>query len=201
VYANRNDLAPGVRLALDDSRDVYLLAYSPDPLPQDGAFHRIRVETARRGVRLRYRRGYYAPGGTTAGAVETPPDRLLSAIASPLDASEIGIEASVQEGEEIRVSVNIDPADLNLESAGDRWTGAVRLEAVRIGRLGESYGGVRQTARIALTAENYRKALADGLRFEMRLEREPKAVAVRIGAMDARGERAGSVSVPLLQSR
>jgi hypothetical protein len=50
-----------VRLALDDSRDTYLLTYSPKGLVRDGSSHSIRVASTRPGLRLRYRRGYFAP--------------------------------------------------------------------------------------------------------------------------------------------
>jgi hypothetical protein len=46
--------------ALEDSRKGYVLTYAPSDLQDDGKFHGIRLRTARRGVPLRYRPGYYA---------------------------------------------------------------------------------------------------------------------------------------------
>lgn len=63
AYYNRNDLDRGVRQVLDETREVYFLSYTPRPFTEDGSFHKIRVETAQRGVQLRYRRGYFAPDG------------------------------------------------------------------------------------------------------------------------------------------
>ncbi len=65
AYYNRNDIHQAVREALDDSRSAYVLTYSPRPLDDDGSYHRIRVETTRPGVQLRYRLGYYAPAQTS----------------------------------------------------------------------------------------------------------------------------------------
>jgi hypothetical protein len=40
---NRNDIDRSVRLALDDSRDTYLLTYTPKDLVRDGSSYSIRV--------------------------------------------------------------------------------------------------------------------------------------------------------------
>ena len=60
AYYNSNDLASMARSALEDSRRGYVLTYVPSDLQDDGKYHSIRLRTARRGVQLRYRPGYYA---------------------------------------------------------------------------------------------------------------------------------------------
>jgi VWFA-related protein len=72
AYYNRNDLDRGVRQALDDSRGAYLLTFAPSNLKDDGAFHPVRLRTSRKGIQLRYRSGYYAPGPETADAGAAP---------------------------------------------------------------------------------------------------------------------------------
>jgi hypothetical protein len=199
AYYARNDLDRGVRLALDDTRETYLLTYSPKTIAQDGAYHAIRVETARRGVELRYRRGYYAPGREEPAGAEVT-DRLSSVLSSPLDVSSIGIRATVNQapgGNDVSAVLHIDPADLELTPIGATWTGALRLEAVQTSATGERLGGVTQSAAINLQPETYRRALAQGLDFHMKFKRQPAAVAVRIGVVDERGGNAGSLSVPL----
>ena len=197
AFYNRNDIATGVRASLDDSHEVYLLAYSPHPLVENGAYHRIRVQSARPGVHLRYRRGYYAPGGDQPDSAGIA-DRLTEVVSSPLDASEIGIEASVERSaDEINLVIHVDPADLNLTPAGGKWTGSLRLEGMQIGATGERLGGVHQAAKIDLEQATYQRVLQQGLPFEMKFKREPAAVAVRIGVVDARGGHAGSLSVRL----
>jgi VWFA-related protein len=198
AFYNRNDLATGVRSALDDVREVYELTYSPNPIAQDGAYHAIRVQSARRGVQLRYRRGYYAPGQGDAGEVAAA-DRLTAVLTSPLDASEIGVQASLGQvsGGDVSVVIHIDPADLNLTRNVDRWTGALHLEAIQTGAAGERLGGVSQAAEINLEPATYQRALRQGLPFEMKFPRDPAAVAVRVGVVDERGGHAGSLTVPL----
>jgi hypothetical protein len=200
AYADRNDLDRGVRKALDDSREVYVMTYYPKALVENGAYHEIRVRSTRPGVQLRFRRGYYATGGeedTGAGAV----DRLARALSSPLDSSEIGIQASVEEGsgraDDLAVVIHVDPADLSLAHNADRWTGALRMVGVQIGATGERYEGQIQTAQLDLLPATYQRALEQGVRLELRLKREPSAVAVRVAVIDERVARVGSLSVPL----
>ena len=83
----------GVRTVLDDSREVYATPNYPKAFTEDGAYHQISVRSSRPGVQLRLRRGYYA----TAAEVESTTDRRAPrALGSPLDSSEIGIQASVE---------------------------------------------------------------------------------------------------------
>ena len=186
-------------MALDDSREAYVMTYYPKDIVEDGAYHQIVVRSARPGVHLRFRRGYYATGreeDTSVGAV----DRLARAMSSPLDSSEIGIQASVEQvggANDMDVVIHLDPADLSLAHSTERWTGALRLVGVQIGATGERYEGVTQTAQLDLLPETYQRALEQGVRLELKMKREPSAVAVRVAVVDERGGRVGSLSVPL----
>jgi VWFA-related protein len=199
AFHDRNDREQGVREALADSREVYVLTYYPKAIAEDGAYHQIRVRSTRSGVQLRFRRGYYATAAedsSGAGAV----DRLAHALSSPLDSSEIGIQASVEPGggaNDVDVVIHVDPADLSLAHSSERWTGALRLEGVQIGATGERYEGVTQTAQLDLLPATYQRALEQGVRLELKMKREPSAVAVRVAVVDERGVRVGSLSVPL----
>lgn len=64
AFLSRRDVANAVREALADTRTVYVLRYAISDLKYDGKFHAIKVETSRRDVKLRYRKGYYAPVAT-----------------------------------------------------------------------------------------------------------------------------------------
>jgi VWFA-related protein len=196
AFANRNDLAQGVRAALDDSREVYLLSYAVRGLISDGAYHRIRVQTRRHGVQLRYRRGYYAPGKKEPSVAEVA-DRLTSALLSPLDVSEIGVQASIRAGDEVAATIRVDLADVSLTPKADKWSGALHLEALQTGAAGAHLGGVKQAVTINLEQATYRRALAEGLPFEVKFQRDPAAVTVRIGVVDDVGGRVGTVSLPL----
>jgi VWFA-related protein len=81
---DRNDLAAGLARIGRESRSYYLLGYAPSNRKTDGRFRTIEVKVAREGVRLRARRGYYAPGGD--GPRRAPEEGRDAAIQRALDA-------------------------------------------------------------------------------------------------------------------
>ena len=91
----------------------------------------------------------------------------------------------------------MNPADLSLARSADRWTGALRLVVIQTGATGERYPGVQHTAELALTSETYQRALETGLPFEVKLKHEKMAAALRVGVVEERSGRAGSLTVPL----
>jgi len=66
---NTNDLGRGIQRIADESRVYYLLGYNSSHPQRDGRFRKIKVELpGRKGLQLRYRKGYFAPleGGKSA---------------------------------------------------------------------------------------------------------------------------------------
>jgi VWFA-related protein len=60
AFYDSNDVAGLVRAARDDSNEGYILSFVPKDYQADGSLHRIRIETSRPGVDLRYRGVYIA---------------------------------------------------------------------------------------------------------------------------------------------
>jgi VWFA-related protein len=58
VVLDRNDLAEGMRRALEDGKTSYTLGFSVPANARPG-LHTISLQTTRRGVKLRYRESYY----------------------------------------------------------------------------------------------------------------------------------------------
>jgi VWFA-related protein len=59
--AKLDDVAQAFTQIQDELRSQYALAYKPVEFLADGRFHSIAVESSRKGLRIRSRRGYYAP--------------------------------------------------------------------------------------------------------------------------------------------
>jgi hypothetical protein len=60
AFINRNDIDNAVALSVEDGSSYYTLAYYPSNKVWHGEFRKISVKVARKGVRLRYRNGYFA---------------------------------------------------------------------------------------------------------------------------------------------
>jgi hypothetical protein len=57
---NRNDVDLAIRTGMEDGATYYTIEYYPANKVWDGKFRSIQVKTARQGIQLRYRQGYYA---------------------------------------------------------------------------------------------------------------------------------------------
>ena len=58
LFTNENDLGNPMREAYLDSRVYYLLGYIPTTKRKPGKFHEIKVNLNRKGLKIRYRKGY-----------------------------------------------------------------------------------------------------------------------------------------------
>ncbi len=63
LYENLNDLSSAMGEMLKKTSVTYVLAYQPEKLKFDGAYHKLRVElkNASRGTRVVHRPGFYSP--------------------------------------------------------------------------------------------------------------------------------------------
>jgi VWFA-related protein len=91
---NTNDLGRGIQRIADESRVYYLLGYNSTHTQRDGRFRKIEVKMpGRKGLPLRYRKGYYAPleGGKSALDRRTGPGDpdIQAALDSPYAEEEV----------------------------------------------------------------------------------------------------------------
>jgi VWFA-related protein len=97
VLRNRNDLGAGLARIAREGRSYYLLGYSPSNRAADGRFRRIDVEVARPGIRVRARRGYYAPGADEKAAKPEGRDAAIQrALDAPFDLPGVPLRALAQ---------------------------------------------------------------------------------------------------------
>jgi hypothetical protein len=83
-----------------------------------------------------------------------------------------------------------------IQSAG-QWSGALRLEVVQRMPSGDTLGGVRQEATVALSKERYDRAAVEGLPFRVPITLAAGANGLRVGVLDERSGRTGSLSIPI----
>ncbi len=83
VITGTSRLAEALQRLTDQARAHYLLGYSSTNTRRDGAFRKITVTVARPDVRVRARRGYYAPSDKPAPRVKS--DELDPGVRAGLD--------------------------------------------------------------------------------------------------------------------
>jgi VWFA-related protein len=92
AFLDENDASRGLRQLLDDLRSYHLLSFRP-PATAAGVVHRLRLETTRPGVELRYRHSY-----RFRTAHELTADRLLATLVHGGEENAMGLRLEVVPG-------------------------------------------------------------------------------------------------------
>jgi hypothetical protein len=161
-----NDLEGSIRTAIVDAEVSYTLGFYPSENGFDGKFHNIAVKVARNDVEVRHRSGYLAV--KEQGPNDQERKAILSELlSSPLDASQVGLEASAEhlsvqpgKGSAYRVLLRIETSDLHFEHHNDHWSAAVDM-VYRVEPSKQKNAQVRRIP-IDLTEARFRDVLARG---------------------------------------
>jgi VWFA-related protein len=200
AYYNTNDLAKAIHTAVDDSRVTYMLGFYPVDESFDGKFHKIDVQVERKGVHIRYRKGF-------VDLPEFPQDEkarkteLADAAWSPLDASGIGILAKVSPSQakpgSLEIMLVIDTTQVSLQQQADRWVGRLDVLLIQRDDAGKPYNGLDDTINLNFTAESFQKFLKNGFVYAKLVDRASQAQTIRIVVRDSATGAIGSITVPL----
>lgn len=198
AFFNTNDLQKAVRTALDDGRMTYTLGFYPEPTVQN-KFHTLKVQVNRKDVTLRYRQGYFAVGERPADI--NPNAVLRELLASPLDASSIGITAELQaptaNGGAWTVNPVIDSDDLALDDRAGRRVGQLQIVYSVQDKTGKELAGVRDEVNLDVKPAVWKVIQAKGLALQKQFTPPANATTIRIAVYDPGSGRSGCVSVPL----
>jgi len=195
AFYNNNDLQSAIGKAMEDAQVSYMIGfYASDP--PDEAFHEIKVKVDRPGVEARYRSGYFSTAAKAPGEM----DRMAimrDATASALDATEIGLLASIARVEEpagaLHVLLKMDLGDFALENRNGRWTGAADINFVGQAADGTAVALASKTITFDLTNEVYLARKRDGVFLEQTMAANPKVNRVKVVVLDHQSGAVGSV--------
>ncbi len=205
AFYNTNDLTHAIDAAAEDSRVTYTIGFYPNDDRFDGKFHKIEVDLPdKSGVKLRYRKGFF-------DVPEKPEDEksrqaeLRDAVWSPMDATAVGMTASVKPApgnpSSIDVTMKVDHSSIGLRQDQSRWEGRLDVLFVQRDDQGREYGGMDDTVQLNLTPETYQKLVVNDLGYHRVIQRAPAAKVLRIVVRDASSGAMGSVTVPLNRIR
>jgi hypothetical protein len=88
---NTNDLVSGIKRIAAESQSYYLVGYNSTNTERDGRFRKIQVKVAGKGLRVRARKGYYAPldGPAPKDKRRTGDPQIQAALDSPYEQDEV----------------------------------------------------------------------------------------------------------------
>ena len=204
VCLNNNDLSECVKRAIDDSSSYYELAYYPTHKNWHGEFRKISVKTARPGVQLSFREGYFAREAdatiSAKDAKDTDTHVSQAACNDFLTATSILVEASAlppdQPGQ-TKYFIVIDPNALSIGSP----EGGVRNVQIELATCMFNARGLplqynRQSIGQKLTETEYQSIKAHGISHTISFVPKPETARVRLLVCDSRTGMIGSVDLP-----
>jgi VWFA-related protein len=127
---NTNDLVGGIKRIADESQSYYLVGYNSTNTARDGRFRKIQVKVAGKGLKVRARKGYYAPlDGTRADDKKKSPGdpQIQAALDSPYEQDEVPLRmTSYVMGEtllgkaSVLVAADVDVSEFGFEDREGR---------------------------------------------------------------------------------
>jgi VWFA-related protein len=192
-----NSIGDAIRQAVNDTQTGYQIAYVPTA-PRDGKFHKLKIACARKGVRIQVKEGYYAwPQQQFTEDAEQ--QALRAAMTAPMDASEIGLRATLarQGAQAADLTMRVDAADLQLRQEAGQYTGELKFIMGAIEASGSAQASSVATLNIKLTPAQHDEALQKGLAFHQAIAIPDSVEKVRLAVVDSGSGALGSITVPV----
>jgi VWFA-related protein len=197
---NTNDLTDGVERIAVESRNYYLLGFSPD-VPRDGRFRKVQVKVRGKGLNVRARRGYYAPGGAPAAPRKADRGKDLAfqeALDSAAYAPDLPLRMTAyvlgeQDKDRARtlVAVDVDVNEVSFEEQEGQLRGALDVLLVVAQRETGEFFRYDQRVDLARKPGNGATSWYTLLReFELK----PGGYQAKIVVRDPRTQKLGSVA-------
>jgi VWFA-related protein len=204
---NSNDLAGCVMTALKDSSSYYEMSFYPQSVNWDGKFHKIVVKTSRPGVKLTYRRGYYALDASSLAKKQPPEDHLRQACADQLPSTTIpltvqtvslGQNGSPQGG--LQYLLLISAAGLGSPQEGGSYTLNLRVADCEFAQKDTIFRFNARELPKTITGEVFRSWQASGIPEHIALMPAADTRRIRLVVLDVSSGLTGAIDIPLLPS-
>jgi VWFA-related protein len=202
AFLNRNDLDRAVAQAAEDGALYYSLAYRPANRNWDGRYRNIRVKVKRQGVRLRYRRGYFAvdPMAAPAASLKEPLDAAVNDV---LPSTGLVFYVRVQPPlpalrSKVKVEFLIHPETVAFERLedGSRQSNLEFALAV-FTPDGKPFTLQKYKLEARLPDAAFDVVRRDGLPFPVEIELDAGAYELRLAARDLRTGLMGVTTAPV----
>jgi VWFA-related protein len=204
---NRNDLSGCVMTALKDSSSYYELSFYPQKVNWDGRFHKIVLKTSRPGVKLTYRRGYYALDAPSLAKKQQPEDHLRQACADQLPSTTIpltvqpltpGQSGNPQGG--LQYMLLISAAGLSSVPAGNSYNLNIRMADCEFAQKNTIFKINEKELTKTVSAEVFRSWQSTGIPEHVALMPAADTRRIRFVVLDVSSGLTGAIDIPVLPS-
>jgi len=205
-YHNRNDLDVALKDAVAAPPVTYLLAFSPQNLKLNGAFHSLSIKlTSKNKYAIQARRGYYAPK-TLKDPAEQAKEEIQEAVFSQDEIHDFPIEIQTQffmkDETDARLSVlaHVDMKTIPFTKAGGRNDNNLTLATAIFDENGNFVAGNEKVLEMRLFDATLDRVQQSGITVKSSFNIKPGSYLVRLVVRDAQGQemaaRNGAVVIP-----
>jgi len=191
LFNNNNDLDAGFRLAVTVPDTYYTLAFSPQNLKHDGAFHPLEVKlVAPKGFSVQARRGYYAPPKAQDLAAREKED-IQDAVFSQTEMQDLPIEVNTQffmitrADAQIDVLTHLDLQPAHFRKEADRNVDNMAFVTALFDRDGHYLTCQQKTVEMRLRDVSLESLRRTGVKIEMDFNVKPGIYLIRTVVRDS----------------
>ena len=203
AFMGTNDVKLAMQHSIDDGSTYYTLAYTPDKIDPESAFHRIEVKLDQPDTKLSYRRGYYS-----AGLKTTKPEVGVAALRGALQpgmpaATMVFFTAQVlppdDKHKDVRITYIVNPNSITFEDVADQKK-RIALDCIAIAydKEGHEIAHASDTLDGAIPASAYETVMAHGVPAKQEISLKPGVYNLRLGVMDRSSQQIGTLDVPMV---
>jgi hypothetical protein len=178
----------------DAARVNYRLVFSPDRL--DGKYHKLRVTTTRKDLKIQTAQNYYAVAAPDEGRDAA----FLESIShSPFDFPEIGVAATMAKtAEQFRFAIHVDGPDVLFLKDSSGYHASLATALVEYGPDGRLEKlPVGEPVNLDMNEEHYAKAMTGGIELTRQAALDGTIRQVRVIVLDRNSSLAGTVTIPI----
>jgi VWFA-related protein len=201
-FSGTNAVGDALLQGLKEGSDYYTLAYSPENHDWNDQYRKIEVKVALKGVKLTFRRGYYATkenaftGDEAARALATAMQPLVPVSTMLLVKAQVLPPDS--EHRAVRIDYAVDSHDISFNDSPDQRKHAA-VDFMSVARDGEfkNAGYVTDTIEADFLPEVYKQIMQTGFPAHQELELKPGTYMLRLGVIDRGSQKIGTVDLPI----
>lgn len=158
AYLDSNDFSKVFKGVQDDTASYYMLGYHSTNPARDGKYRHISVKLNRAGLKLEYRRGYYAPADFKHANSEDREQQLQEELSSDLPTTDLHVYLAAgyfrlsEDKFSVPISLVVPGSEIPFAQKSDQDKATLDVIGVVFDRDKRPMGEVRDTVKLAVNA-------------------------------------------------
>ena len=202
-----NDLSGCVLTALKDSSTYYELSFYPQSVNWDGRFHKITLKATRPGVKLSYRRGFYALDASALAKRLPPEEHLRQACADQLPSTSIPMTVQLAPSSDtesrpgaLEYRVLISAAGLGAAQDSGSYNLNVRVADCEFAQKDTVFRFNEREMPKNVSGEIYKSWLKTGIPYHASFMPSSNTRRIRMVVLDVSSGLTGAIDIPVRPS-